>query len=155
MKKATGEGKFVAMSVARVSIGAIGARFRRLVRAFDVHPAFKRFSTSPSWFGDPYVEQNGDTYAYLVSERGTEYERRETNDPDELLYWLVSHTTAEAAQQFELAHRVPGKDSRRIWFAKHVELMENIRSDWGSRTREEYENVLKEAPYDDSLHQQG
>jgi len=155
MKKATGKGKFVAMSVARVSIGAIRARFRRLVRGFDLHPELKRFSTSPSWLGSPHVEQYGDTYAYVVSERGEEFERRETSDPDELLYWVVSDVTGTVARQYELAHRVPGRDSRRIWFAKHVELMESIQADWGSRMREEYESVLKDAPYDDSLCQEG
>ena len=85
----------------------------------------------------------------MVTERGSEYERRETSDPDDVLYWLVSDTTREAAQRFELAQRVPGMDCRRLLFAKHVELLEGIRVAWGNRKREEYERILKDCPYND------
>jgi len=129
------------MPLASVTIEALRAKFNTLVQPFDVHPAYKRFATAPTHDGGPHVEHHGDVYAYVVTERGNEYERRETRDPGELLYWLVSDTTGQAAQQFERVHRAAGRDSRRLWFAKHVELLENIRADWGSRKREEYERV--------------
>jgi hypothetical protein len=137
------------MPLASVTIEALRARFDALVQPFDVHPAYKRFATAPTQDGGPHVERRGDVYAYVVTERGSECERRETSDPDELLYWLVSDTTGQAARQFELTRRVAGRDSRRLWFAKHIELLENIRADWGSRKRDEYERVLKEHPYND------
>ena len=137
------------MPLASETLEAVRAKFDALVRPFEVHPGYKRFATAPTHDGGPHVEHRGQTYAYVVTERGTEYERRETRDPDELLYWLVSDTTWEAASQFELAHRVAGRDSRRLLFAKHVELLESIRAEWGSRKRQEYESVLKEHPYND------
>jgi hypothetical protein len=132
-------------------LDALRVKFDDLVRPFDVHPAYKRIFTSPTGDGGPHIEHDGQTYAYVVTERGAECERRETRDPDEVLYWLVSDTTGEAAGRFELAHRFPGKDFRRLLFAKHVELLESIRADWGSRKRAEYESVLEKHPYCDGV----
>lgn len=136
------------MPLASEPLDSIRAKFDALVQPFDAHPAYKRFATEATHDGGPHVEYRNRIFAYVVTERGNEYERRETSDPDELLYWLVSDVTGQAAQRFELANRVVGRDSRRL-FAKHVELFENIRADWGHRKREEYERVLKEHPYHD------
>jgi hypothetical protein len=128
---------------------SVRVKFHALMRRFDVHPAYKRFATAPTNDGGPHVEHYGRTFAYVVTERGMEYERRETKDPEELLYWLVSDAAREAAQQYELRNRVPGRDSRRLLFRKHVEFLESIRPDWGSRKRAEYDAVLELHPYRD------
>ena len=137
------------MALVSQALEVVRSKFCALVQPFDVHPGYKRFATTATHDGGPHVEHYGGIYAYVVTERGNEYERRETNDPDELLYWLVSDTTREAAQLFELANRVAGRDFRRLLFAKHVELLENIRAEWGSRKREEYDTILKKHPYND------
>lgn len=132
-----------------MTLETLRARFLALVQPFDVHAAYKRFETSPTDSGGPHIELHGNTFAYVITERGSEYERRETRDPDEVLYWLVSDTTREIAQRFELAHRVAGKDSRRLLFSKHIQLLENIRIDWANQKREEYERILLKYPYND------
>jgi hypothetical protein len=137
------------MSTAPESLDALRARFEALVAALDVSPYYKRFATSPLGDASPHIEYDGHTYAYVIRERDDELERRETRDPDDVLYWLVSDTARESALRFELAHRVPGKDFRRLYFAKHVELLQNIRADWGHRKRQEYGNILKRHPYSD------
>jgi hypothetical protein len=133
------------------TLRTIRAKFRALVRQFDVHPVYKRFATSPTNDGGAHIEQNGPMYAFVVTERGQEYERRETDNPDDVLYWLVSDVTREAAQQYELRHRAPGRDVRRLLFAKHVEILEGIRADWASRKRAEYEAILAVHPFRDEL----
>ncbi len=137
------------MPLIAVTLESLRANFDALVQPFDVHAVYKRFATSATNDGGPHIEQRGHTFAYIITERGSEYERRETVDPVELLYWLVSDTTREAAQQYELQHRVSGKDFRRLLFTKHIELLGGIRADWATRKRAEYEAVLKNHPYDD------
>ena len=127
----------------------IRSEFDALVQQFDVHAMYKQFATSPTNDGSPHVEHYGRTYAYVVTERGEEVERRETNDRDQLLYWLVSDTTREAAQRYELTHRAARRDFRRLLFEKHVELLKGIRAVWGARKRQEYDDVLAKHPYID------
>jgi hypothetical protein len=137
------------MSLSVKSLESVRTDFRALVEAFDVHPAFKRFSTSPTHDGGPHIEQDGNVYSYVITERGEEYERRQTSDVDELLFWLVADVTREVAQKYELQHRLPQRDYRRLMFEKHVELLGNIRPNWARRQRAEYDEILKSHPYDD------
>lgn len=123
--------------------------FATIVEPFEVHPAYKRFATSPTDVGGPHVEHHGPKYAYVVTERGSEFERRETTDPTEILYWLVSDVTAQVARQYELQHRQPGVDSRRMWFDFDVQLLSGIRGEWGKRKRAEYDQVLEKHPFRD------
>lgn len=137
------------MPLATLSLDALRHRFAALVAPFDTHPDYKRFATSPTHDGGPHIEQQGSTYAYVITERGKEYERRETTDPDEILYWLVSNVTCCVAQQYEARHRKAGVDSRRMWFDLDVKMLAQINPEWGSRKRAEYENTLKSHSFSD------
>jgi hypothetical protein len=131
------------------SLETIRRRFHRLTQELDAHPAYKRFSTVPTNDGGPHAELNAGVLAYVVTERGKELERRETDNPDELLYWLVSDVAGDAARRYELNHRKSGVDSRRLWFEKHVELLSALNPAWGHRKQTEYDEVLKRNPYRD------
>lgn len=87
-------------------------QFREAVQISDPR-RIAPFLTSPSHDGTPHVEYEGWTLFYVVTECGQEYERRETSDPDELLYWLVREAASAAASDWELRHRREGEDSRR------------------------------------------
>jgi hypothetical protein len=108
------------------------------------------FATQPHYGGGSHVERVGDAYAYVVSERGTEFERRVTRDPDELLYWLVAELTFEMAMEYELAHRRENVDSRRLLFEKHLELLEQANPAWSAAKRSEYDAVLRLHPFEDA-----
>ena len=131
------------------SLDTIRDDFLRLVAGLDAHASCKAFDTSPTDNGKAHAEHHGSTFAYVVTERGQELERRETSDPDELLYWLVADVARDAAQRFEGKHRKPGVDFRRLYFQKHVELLSHFRPEWGERTRQEYEQVLERHPFSD------
>ncbi len=105
--------------------------------------------TTPQHDGTPHVEVVGGKYHYVVTERGREFERRVTESEDEILYWLVSDLVFDLATKYELEHRVPGRDSRRLLFAKEIELMERVNPEWAERTRQKIRNILKEYPYRD------
>ncbi|WP_016260478.1 Imm63 family immunity protein, partial [Yersinia pestis] len=70
--------------------------------------------TEPIGEGTPYITFENNMYNYIYSERGYEFSRRVTKSLDELLYWIMSELAHKAAFQYELDHRVEGRDGRRI-----------------------------------------
>jgi hypothetical protein len=106
--------------------------------------------TAPQHDGSPHAEHKNGTYFFVVTERGAEYERRQTTDPDELLSWFVGGLTGELAREWELKNRVRSQDSRRLWFKKHVELLRAINDAWAEAQEREYRDVLTSHPFDDA-----
>jgi hypothetical protein len=131
------------------SMSAIKSRYYSAARQLKAPAAHVRFATTPQHDGSPHVERAGDGFRYVVTERGQELDRRTTGDPDELLYWLVSDLTWAIASDYELAHRAPDRDSRRLLFQKHLELLAKVNSEWSRRKRAEYDRVLAEHPFRD------
>src|SRR5688572_20312308 len=74
----------------------------------------------------PHIETLSGAYHYVVVERGCELERRRTPDYQQLLYWVFADVTHTMAFHYELHHRVANQDSRRIAFAKQIELMARL-----------------------------
>ncbi|MFJ9450673.1 Imm63 family immunity protein [Herbaspirillum sp. NPDC101397] len=99
--------------------------------------------------GSPHIEIVDGFYHYVVTERGTEYERKIAADEDELLYWLLSDVTTAISVEIEVQNRVLGQDSRRQWFAKNVELLSRLNEKWAERKKSEYTQVLAEHPFRD------
>ena len=52
--------------------------------------------------GTPLISIENDEYCYIISERGTEYERRTTTDYSMLLYWIASNISFSIATDYEL-----------------------------------------------------
>lgn len=122
-------------------------RFREIADAFS---SSESLPLVPQYEGGAHAEKVGDSYFYVVTERGQEYERRETNDPEELLSWFVRDMTGHVARDWELKHRVRGTDGRRGWFKKHVELLSQINESWAAAQEDQYKDVLSRHPFDDS-----
>lgn len=108
-------------------------------------------SSSPTHSGSPHVEIVGDEYHFVITERGSEFERRKTNDVDEIIYWFVSGGVGQLARDWELERRVDGQDSRRLWFLKEVDLLHSINPEWAKRKERHQQSVLKEHPFNDKL----
>ncbi|MEJ2229130.1 MAG: Imm63 family immunity protein, partial [Alphaproteobacteria bacterium] len=98
--------------------------------------------------GLPHIEV-GDAYFYVISERGHEFKRRATTDLDELLYWVLRDFVFSVAVDFEVRHRRMGQDSRRLMFAKEMELMSLISSEWATRLEGEHKDILVQHPFND------
>jgi hypothetical protein len=64
----------------------------------------------------------------------------------------MSEFAYQIAYQYELEHRVEGRDGRRIAFPKFIEIMANMNPAWESEARVDIQKILAEAPYDDSLY---
>jgi len=106
--------------------------------------------SSPIGDATPNIEvDNSGLYHFVISERGTEYERKITSDLNDLMYWVFSGVTFSMACDYELKNRIKDKDSRRIMFAKQEELLGNLNKDWEERERKEHDSILIRNPFDD------
>jgi hypothetical protein len=94
-----------------------------------------------------YIEMNSEGINLVYKERSFETSRKITDDPEEVLYHLVEGLTAGVASRFELAHRVKGQDSRRIWFKKQEELLEKLDPAWGEKCKKHHAAILKDHPF--------
>ena len=106
---------------------------------------------SSDGFGTPHIEIDENGYNYVVSERGEEFERRQTKDIDKLLYWIFKQIVFIMASDYELENRKPNEDFRRQLFAKQIELMEQLDSKFAQWNKEDLDKILEESPYDNNL----
>jgi len=128
----------VLVAIASVAKGLPGGRPRHL-------PDFENRDA-----GYPFVRIEGDVFVYLAHERGRETFRRESTDLDDLLWFVFHDVTREMARARGFARlRAPGKDSRRSWFPRWVDLMTGLRPEWGARTQAHVDAVLAQSPYRD------
>jgi len=107
------------------------------------------FST-PKGDATPNIEiDSSGLYNYVISERGSEFERRITSDLNDLLYWIFASVTFSMACDYELKNRVENKDFRRIMFAKQEELLGILDKSWEEKESEEHQAILVNSPFDD------
>jgi cell wall assembly regulator SMI1 len=126
----------------------IHERFWNISRALGCE---QTLPVTPQQDGRAHAELTDHTYFYVVTERGIELKRLQTQDPNELLSWFVRDLTAEIAGNWELKHRKPAQDSRRLRFEKHLELLREIDESWAQRQEVEYSEVLTKHPFDDTI----
>lgn len=133
-----------------ITLAEIEQRIRELARSID----------APDWILPTYghsedgarphieVEETGRMH-YIVVERGQEIERITLVDLDDLLYRVFQSVTFSLACQFELNHREPKQDFRRIMFAKQVDLLGKLSPKWADRDAERHAEILKNHPFRD------
>ncbi|MCA9120312.1 MAG: hypothetical protein H6822_33265 [Planctomycetaceae bacterium] len=130
-----------------MTLKTVQSRFREIAEAIGSNESLR---TTAQHDGSAHAEQVGDQYFYVVTERGSEFERRETSDPEELLSWFVRDLTSVIAGDWELKNRAKSQDSRRLRFAKHVELLRGINNSWANQQQSHYQSVLLRHPFDDA-----
>lgn len=108
--------------------------------------------STPVGDGTPYISFEDDKYNYIYSERGCELSRKVTESESEVLYWIMYDFVHEIAVQYELTNRISGKDSRRIYFPKIIELMSKMSDVWGVEAKKHLDRTLAVSPYDDTLY---
>jgi hypothetical protein len=128
------------------SLTVIAEEFRIMVASLDVEPYYKCFHTTPQHDGSPHVEVANGKFQYVVTERGSEFERIDNLSSDDVLYLLLRGITQHMATTFELQNRIPGTDGRSAWFPYQEKLMENLNPAWGERLREQHQRVLVNHP---------
>lgn len=108
--------------------------------------------TTSDGFGTQHIEIDEYEYNYVISERGTEFERRKTNHIDLLLYWILTDIVSDLAGEWELEYRKPNEDRRRQRFTKEIELVEQLDSKLAKWKEEKIQEFLKKHSSKDSLH---
>lgn len=99
--------------------------------------------------GTPHLELQDTEFHYVIAERGFEFSRRKTVDLDEFLYWFFEVICSKLSFDYELHHRAEKKNSRRIAFARKMELMTSINSAWAANVQGDISNILASSPYSD------
>jgi len=104
----------------------------------------------PRGDGTPNVEVDEKGYHYVLSERGSEFERRTTLDIHELYYWVFQDITFEIASDFAVKNPSTW-EQRRVRFKNQLEWLRCIDSDFTKRYLKEITEILERAPFDDGL----
>ena len=131
------------------SIAKLRSKFSDCIARIKAPAEIAVFRESPSHDGSPHIEYEGSDLCYVVTERGTEHERRRTKNPDEILFWLLSDVTFEMACVFELKHRRQDEDFRRQLFAKHLDLLGALNPEWRAQKEQELRSILGKHPFQD------
>ena len=115
-------------------------------------PGFGRQDFDSQYF---IVVDPSEKMCYIRVERGKEFERRETFNMDELLFWVFDSVTFWMASEFGIEHARPDEDYRRVRFKKHEELMGLINLKWQGIIEERNKISLLVNPFDDNIHLRG
>lgn len=132
------------------SLATLQQRYNAACQKMAPTGGIYRFQTTAAHDGSPHVELDNGRYHYLVTERGLERTRQTTADPDELLYWMVGDAAFGMAVSYELAHRIPGQDVRRVLFARELALLRRVDAAWTARKQAEIEAILRAHPFVDA-----
>jgi hypothetical protein len=99
-------------------------------------------------FAHPHVEYDG-RYHFVVVERGQELQRHTSLDIDDILYAVFEGITHSMASNYELHHRDPGRDNRPLLFAKQLELLGALDTNWSAKCAAEVAEILAKHPFKD------
>lgn len=102
-------------------------------------------------YAQPYIECKPPFYYLVTIENGKELERQKFLDADMLLYSVFEKITFEMALEYEVIHRIPTQDSRRLLFSHQLELMEKLSPKWKKRLQNKIFEIVKRNPYQDDL----
>lgn len=121
------------------------------LRMFQLGAPVPRFRFEQTPIGDatPHIENTRakdgvPVYDWVISERGTEYDRKAVDGP-ELLFITLDSLTCSIAQNAELGSRV-NNYSRWTWMQAHIVLMTRLDPVWGNRVARHYDEVLLANP---------
>ena len=123
-------------------INSIKNEYYRIANKLKAPKLYVQFAQTPRHDGSPHIEYEGDELHYVITERGSEYERRKTKDSDDILFWLISDITFSMASDFELNNRIETEDFRIQLFSKDIELLSSINKDWAEKIRVKYNKLI-------------
>jgi len=121
-----------------------------LARKIDAPLEFLPAIGRAAYDAEPQIEVDDNEYHFVVVERGKETARLVFRDRADILYVIFSGVTFRMAGSYELEHRVPGQDSRRLLFARQLELMRQLDPSWATKTEAEIAEILRQNPYVDT-----
>lgn len=131
------------------TLGEIKASIETLAAQIDIPaellPSFGKFVGQYS-----YVYMEGDKYHWVVRGNSPSVSDIETPDPDEVIYQVLASLTEQMGWMYEVVHRDPKLDHRRVVHRHQLELLGKLSLAWEQRRAEEIEEMIKWYPYKDS-----
>lgn len=124
--------------------------YSNLCKKFDGIERQMTLSTTPDNNGGDHLELHPDgTMALVWTERGRETTRLETQDVNELLYWLVKDIAEGRGYELEMKTRPEDfkGDTRRRWFPLAIAEMSKVSETWADRLSQEFDETLSRSPY--------
>ena len=134
-----------------LNLAEVQRRTRELATIIDAPESCLPTMGHTEDFARPYVEVVGPLLHYVVVERGQELLRESFQELEELLFRVFKDVTFQMAAMFELRNRRPSEDSRRLLFARQLELLSLLSPRWGDRERAGLCEVLKQHPFGDEV----
>lgn len=133
-----------------LTVNDIRGCVRTLGCSINAPEALLTVPSKPTPDGVPYIEVKGNSYHYVISERGFEFSRKETDDIKLLLYWVFKSITSEMATQYEILNRIQGQDFRRLKFSYQRSLLKAVSESWEAIFLKEVSELLMKSPYLDT-----
>ena len=99
---------------------------------------------SASMEAQPFIEIDANGQLYLLAnERGKEIFRHIALNMDDLLYQVFSSITQAMAVKYELANRINGQYSRKVWFVEQERLLGILNAEWKLKMHNRHQQLLK------------
>ena len=135
--------------VDEISLTAVRNKILELGKKINAPEEYLLMRTKTDHFGYPHIEVKDGFYHFIVIDRGTVARHSQTKDIDLLLYWYFECAISEMASTYEINHKNPDQDFRRIWFARQIELMRILSPIWTQWLKKELDEVLGRVPFSD------
>ncbi|MBD5448640.1 MAG: hypothetical protein HDR28_00460 [Lachnospiraceae bacterium] len=128
----------------------IKSRILSVFPDFDFELEQINFGLGPNNYpGTIFIYTQDDKYQYIsIGDRGKQTHKEFTSE-DDVLYAILNSFIFRMALDYEKEHREPGKDFRRIYFAKQIELYSKFGKEFEERKIAQINEILRKAPYHD------
>lgn len=98
-----------------------------------------------------YCFSDKEGYHYRCLERGMVIFDKITKDIFDITYWVLNRQFSWLSYQYEKNNRIHGQDNRRLMFYKRIQYFSELGEEYGTKIQSEISQILKKAPYQDSL----
>ena len=96
-----------------------------------------------------YIFNKNNEYHILYTEKGKIRNDILTDDKREVLWHAVQIISVEIIMNYAMYNREKGKDFRRAFFAKEIEVFSLFGEDFEKRKKEEIKIILQNNPFND------
>lgn len=97
--------------------------------------------------GTPCIQNSQDKYYYICKDRNTITFQKQTDDINELLYWVFCGITSEMAETYAINHPIKNRFSRKVKFSHQLWLLDQINKNWSTKREKEINEILIQYPY--------
>lgn len=101
--------------------------------------------------GDYFFVNDKGFHCVSIDDRGNIEPEVTYHNAEDLLFVLYWGITADLAIEYARLNQMPGKDWRRIMFAKRLDLLQALGEPYYSKGKHAIDEVLANSPYNDAL----